>query len=112
MEELYPAEFFKMLGGTLEEPVRSAVYATLLEKTASSGFHHFHSPPAWGIIYEGKASERLRKAARSSGLQVRERQHRFLPADAWLTDVYLEGVTEDEPDKAKEVFDRFAEIYG
>ena len=62
-------------------------------------------------MYEGKASERIRRAAESTGLRIRERQHKYLPPDAWLTDVYLEGVSEDEREKAKEVFDRFAVAY-
>jgi hypothetical protein len=111
MEEFHPAEFFRILDETVEDPVRKAVYATLLERTASSGFHQFHTPPAWGIVYEGKASERIRRAAESTGLKIRERQHKYLPSDAWVTDVYLEGVGEDERDKAKEIFDRFAVAY-
>jgi hypothetical protein len=103
--------FFKEF--PLEEPVKNAVLTVFMagENTGSSGFHHFHPKPRWGIVFNGRASDRVVSSAIETGLAVEYRQHRNSPPDEWFTDITLPGVAESEPDKAKEVFDRFAEIY-
>lgn len=111
MQELSTADFFEALEQTLEWPVKEAVlyFISRGEWTASSGFHHFHNPPAWGIVFEDIPSDELMDGARRVGLEVRMRSH--IKSRTTRTDVYLPGVREDEPEKAKEVFDKFVRDY-
>lgn len=111
MQELSTADFFEALEETLEWPVKEAVlyFISRGEWTASSGFHHFHNPPAWGIVFIDIPSDELMDGARRVGLEVRMRSH--VKTRTTSTDIYLLGVSEFEPRKAKDVFDRLVADY-
>ena len=95
----------------LETPVRRAVLALFEngELTGSSGFHHKLNQK-WTIVLEGYASELVLEAARRSGLEVSYRGHVRWRYEIY-TDVWLDGCGVDEQEKAREAFDRFADIY-
>lgn len=100
--------FFEELKATLERPVRKAVIE-MYWGTGSSGFHHFHNPPAWGIVFHDIACADVVSSAKQAGLEVRYRNH--VKSRRTFTDIWLKDVGEDEPEKAQLVFDNFAEIY-
>ncbi|QYO65296.1 hypothetical protein [Leptolyngbya sp. 7M] len=108
-------DFIDKLRETLEEPVKQAVLVTCIaERTASSGFHHFHKPPAWGIVFEEVPSRLVKEIGESLGLvfRVRELPEKYWPEHGLLkTDLYLPHVPESEPETAKNVFDEFARRY-
>jgi len=93
----------------LEIPVALAVETMVDENPWSSGFHRKLNQ-RWTIVFRGRASDKVVKAAKAAGLDVNFREAPKRSGQI-LTDVSLPDVGITEIEKAKEVFDRFAELY-
>lgn len=95
----------------LEIPVANAVEALVVggERTISSGFHGALNK-RWTIVLDGKVSEKLEKAAREAGLEVKSRE---APKGTghYFTDVSLPDIGRADVETAKKAFDKFAENY-
>jgi hypothetical protein len=90
----------------LEEPVREAVLACFeIQLTTCSGFLHKVNQ-AYTICFHPPLDKQIRKAAESCGLWVSTRTH--IPTRKETLDVWLYG--EKNPEKAKAVFNRFANM--
>ena len=108
-------KFSPLVDAPLEVPTKLAVESTLDEHPASSGFHEGFSQdnnnldPCWAIVYDGQVSDILVRAAKQAGLRVTLRY--MENEQEVITDVSLDDVKQSETDKAKAIFDKFADIY-
>lgn len=109
----------KILITFIEKPVRKAVDTFFNKDTIGAGFYTGWSKkfndiePSWAIVFNNKISPEIKNAAIKAGLKINERYiyHRDFSGYGYLTDVYLPNVSQEETAKAKQVFDKFSDLY-
>lgn len=107
--------YINVLGVDIEVPVADAILELWNggEKTVSSGYFNKWEKvsglkPAWGIVFKGKVSKKVQKAAVASGMVLHER---IEGKNVFITDMYLPGVGKTDYAEAKAAFDLFANEY-
>ncbi len=93
----------------VEIPVANAVRELFDEGLVSSGFHKKLNRK-WTLVFKGRVSAEVQKAARDAGLNV---SFRIAPvgSDQVLTDIWASSIKELEFEKATAIFNKFAKNF-